>query len=137
MTAGETSMFVDMLHSPDFLVDDVPGTMDQLVARVGLMEPDPIWRQVFPAHGYDAMFARVSMSRTAAPSRLEVISSHPIPEPIDPAFPRSYIDEMGAVQGDRPVKTHATVITTSRFEELDEHIAMGRSACRERGGQYV
>src|SRR3546814_5978412 len=51
MTAGETSMFVDMLHSPDFLVYDVPGTMDQLVARVGLMVPDPIWHKVLDRKG--------------------------------------------------------------------------------------
>src|SRR3546814_13354392 len=104
MTAGETSMFVDMLHSPDFLVDDVPGTMDQLVARVGLMEPDPIWRQVFPAHGYDAMFARVSLSRTAAPRRVQVLAPPPIPEPINPAFPRSYTHQTGRVPGARPGK---------------------------------
>lgn len=115
-------MFHDMLHSPDFLVPDVASTVDELVAKVGLAPPDDDWYQCFPGHGYAAMFARVARSRTAAPSRLEIISSDPLPAVVDPTVPRCYVDELSALQGDRPVKTHATVVTTSDFPGLLEHV---------------
>lgn len=115
-------MFYDMLHSPDFLVPDVPATVAALVAKTGLPEPRADWYQRFDGHAYDAVFARVAPSRTAAPSRLEIISPWPLPEVVDPAVPRAYLDELSAWQGDRPVKTHATVFTTSDLPGLLEHV---------------
>jgi hypothetical protein len=115
-------MFYDMLHSPDFLVEDVDSTVDALVSRVGLPRPRDDWYQCFPGHGYKAVFARVRHSRTAAPSRLEVISPHPLPDVVDPAVPRCYPAEMSDLQGDRPVKTHATVVTSSDLPGLVEHV---------------
>jgi len=115
-------MFYDMLHSPDFLVPDVPATVAELVARVGLPEPREDWYQCFPGHAYAAVFARVAPTRTAAPSRLEIISPWPLPEVVDPAVPRAYLDELSALQGARPVKTHATVFTTSDLPGLLEHV---------------
>lgn len=115
-------MFYDMLHSPDFLVSDVPATVADLVAKVGLPEPRADWYQRFPGHAYDAVFARVAPSRTAAPSRLEIISPYSLPEVVDPAVPRAYLDELSALQGDRPVKTHATVFTTSDLPGLLEYV---------------
>lgn len=111
-------MFYDMLHSPDFVVPDVRSTVRSLVDKVGLAQPRPGWYQCFPGHAYEAVFARVGPSRVSAPSRLEIISPYPLPSPVDPSVPRSYVEEIAALQGSRPVKTHATVVTTSDLPGL-------------------
>jgi hypothetical protein len=103
----------DMLHSPDFVVDDVDRCVRDLVTKLGLPEPKASWYQKFPRHGYYAVFARVAPSRTSAPSRLEVVSHLAAPEGIDP---RVYVSKVSSLQGNRPVKTHATVLTSSDFE---------------------
>jgi hypothetical protein len=112
----------DMLHSPDFLVADADATTARLVDRIGLPQPSPAWTQDFPGHGYRAVFARVHRSRSYAPSRLEIIAARPIPEPVDPAIPRAYIDDYSRIQGARPLKSHATVVTTSDIEGLIERV---------------
>jgi hypothetical protein len=112
----------DMLHSPDFLVADADAMVASLVQRVGLPEPDAAWAQEFPGHGYRAIFARVHRSRAFAPTRLEIIASRPIPEPIDPAVPRAYLDDYWRAQPGRPLKTHASVFTTSDIEGLIERV---------------
>jgi hypothetical protein len=111
-----------MLHSPDFLVSDPDATVARLVDRIGLPPPDPRWTQEFPGHGYRAIFARVHRSRSFAPSRLEIIGPRPVAQPEDPAIPRAYIDQYSHAQGERPLKTHATVFTTSDIEGLIERV---------------
>jgi hypothetical protein len=109
----------DMVHSPDAIVADVVATARLMVDRLGLIEPREAWLQRSRRHGYEALFARVHPSREVAPTRLEVISAgvHTGTEPEDiPA----YIPEVAARQGDRPLKTHATVLTSSSFDELVE-----------------
>jgi hypothetical protein len=81
-------------------------------------------------HGYRAIFARVHPSRSFAPTRLEVIAPRPVPEPADPAVPRAYLDDYRRAQGGRPLKTHATVFTTSHIEDLIERV--GRRGLRHR-----
>jgi Glyoxalase/Bleomycin resistance protein/Dioxygenase superfamily len=112
----------DMLHSPDFLVADADGTTERLVRAIGLPPPDPEWIQEFPGHGYRAVFARVHRSRAYAPTRLEVISPRPVPEPADPAVPRAYLDDYARAQGGRPLKTHATVVASSDLPALIERV---------------
>jgi hypothetical protein len=112
-----------MLHSPDFLVADADAAVARVVERAGLPCPDPAWTQEFPGHGYRAIFARVHRSRPFAPTRLEFIAARPVPEPADPAVPRAYIDAYRRAQGGRPLKTHATVFTTSDIEGVIERVA--------------
>jgi hypothetical protein len=111
-----------MLHSPDFAVADADALTRRLVGSIGLPEPDPAWTQDFPGHGYRAIFARVHRSRSYAPTRLEMIAYSPIPEPVDPSIPRGYIKDYMRIQGDRPLKTHATVFTTSDIEGLIDRV---------------
>jgi hypothetical protein len=112
----------DMLHSPDFAVADADALARRLIESIGLPEPDPTWTQDFPGHGYRAIFARVHRSRSYAPTRLEMIAYSPIPEPINPSIPRGYIQDYMRVQGDRPLKTHATVFTTSDINGLIDRV---------------
>jgi hypothetical protein len=115
-----------MLHSPDFLVVDPDAMAARMVDRIGLPPPDPRWTQDFPGHGYRAIFARVHRSRSFAPSRLEIIGASPIPPRADPAIPRAYIEDYSRAQGDRPLKTHATVFTTGDIEGLIERVKARR-----------
>ena len=115
-------MYYDLLHSPDAVVADVDRTARTLVDRIGLLEPRPAWFQPSLCHGYRALFARVHPSRGVSPSRLEVISSGPrSPSPAATDIP-AYIDEIAAMQGSRPCKTHATVLTSSAVSELVEDL---------------
>ena len=115
-------MYYDLLHSPDAVVPDVDRTARAMVERVGLPEPRPAWFQASVCHGYRALFARVHPSRQLAPSRLEVIAPGPRSPSPGVADVPAYIDEIAAMQGDRPLKTHATVLTSSAFPELVEDL---------------
>ena len=123
-------VYYDLLHSPDAVVPDVDGTARAMVDRIGLPEPRPAWFQPSVCHGYRALFARVHPSRRLAPSRLEVIAPGPRSSAPGVADVPAYIDEIAAMQGDRPLKTHATVLTSSSFPELVEDL--GRKGVRHR-----
>ena len=123
-------VYYDLLHSPDAVVPDVARTARAMVERVGLPEPRPGWFQSSACHGYRALFARVHPSRLLAPSRLEVITPGPRTSSPGVADIPAYIDEIAAMQGDRPLKTHATVLTSSQFPELVEDLR--RSGVRHR-----
>lgn len=112
----------DMVHSPDAVVHDVAATSRLMVARLGLIEPRDAWFQPSRRHGYEALFARVHPSREVAPTRLEVISPGPHTDTGSEDIP-AYISEAAALQGDRPLKTHATVLTSSAFDELVDDLA--------------
>jgi hypothetical protein len=114
--------YYDMLHAADFVVDDVDAACRSAVSVVGLPEPRPDWFQRFPGYGYEAVFARVTPSRSTAPTRLELIADAAVPLDGDMSIPRSYISAMAGLQGTRPVKTHATVTTSSRMDDLLEHV---------------
>jgi hypothetical protein len=111
-----------MLHSPDFLVADADATTARFVESAGLPAPDPAWTQDFAGHGYRAVFARVHRSRAFAPTRLEIIAPRPLPKRIDPTVPRAYIEDYARTQGNRPLKTHATVVTTSDLPGLLQRV---------------
>ncbi|WP_026926469.1 hypothetical protein [Granulicoccus phenolivorans] len=121
-------MKFDMVHSPDGIVADVDATVDALVERLGLPRPKHSWMQHSDSHGYAAMFARVHPSRALSPSRLEVISDYPQTRfgPTDISANIALVDRL---QGERPVKTHATVLTTSDMDGLIAHL-------RERGVRH-
>jgi len=123
-------MYYDLLHSPDAVVPDVRVTARLLVERLGLPEPKPGWFQSSACHGYTALFARVHPSRAVAPSRIEAIAPAPRPLRPDPADVPANVGYIAALQADRPLKTHATVLTTSRFAELAAGLA--RNGVRHR-----
>jgi len=113
-------VYYDLLHAPDAVVPDVDRTVRSMVDRVGLPEPRAAWFQPSLCHGYRALFARVHPSRRVAPSRLEVIAPGPRSSSPGVADIPAYVDEIAAMQGCRPLKTHATVLTSSSFAELVE-----------------
>jgi hypothetical protein len=115
-------MRYDMLHSPDAVVADVPATARQMVDRLGLLPPKPSWFQSSSCHGYEAVFARVHPSRVVAPSRIEIIAPAPQTGTRPEDIP-AYIAEAAAYQGDRPLKTHATVLTSPSFDDLVDELA--------------
>ncbi|MGH7855935.1 MAG: lactoylglutathione lyase, partial [Candidatus Binatia bacterium] len=115
----------DFLLSADLMVPDPDAMTDLLVKRLGVRE-HPRWRQAFPNHSYVAWFLRVHPSLAVAPTRLEPQGHRHVDDPSDPFFPaflQSLIDFQGPA---RPMKTHATVLVTRRFDELVEKLMRRR-----------
>jgi hypothetical protein len=103
----------DLLLSADLMVADPDAAADLLVRRLGILA-HANWRQAFPDHAYIAHFLRVHKSLAVAPTRIELQGHVEISvPPADPFFP-AYLRSLIAYQGPhRPMKTHATVLTTS------------------------
>src|ERR1700722_4879446 len=103
----------DLLLSADLMVADPDAAAELLVRRLGILA-HANWRQAFPTHAYIAHFLRVHKSLAVAPTRIElqghVEISVPPADPFFPAYLSSLIDYQGP---HRPMKTHATVLTTS------------------------
>jgi len=115
----------EFLLSTDLMVPDPDATTALLVKALGVRE-HPRWRQAFPNHSYVAWFLRVHPSLAVAPTRLETQGHRHVDNPSDPCFPpflQSLIDFQGAA---RPIKTHATVLITRRFDELVEKLVRRR-----------
>ena len=106
----------DLLLSADLMVADPDAAADLLVRRLGILA-HANWRQAFPTHAYIAHFLRVHKSLAVAPTRIELQGHVEISvPPADPFFP-AYLSSLVAFQGPhRPVKTHATVLTTSNVD---------------------
>jgi hypothetical protein len=110
----------DFLLSADFVVDDADAALASFVEVLGLPDQDPRWRMAGPRNPYVAWMARVQRSMAHAPTRLEIISVSPAPvaDPEDPAL-KPALDNVIKFQGAaRPVKTHATVLVSSHFDEI-------------------
>jgi hypothetical protein len=103
----------DLLLSADLMVADPDAAADVLIRRLGILG-HANWRQAFPNHAYVAHFLRVHKSLAVAPTRIELQGHVEITAPpADPFFP-AYLSSLIAYQGPhRPIKTHATVLTTS------------------------
>ena len=103
----------DLLLSADLMVADPDASAEMLVSKLGVLGHSN-WRQAFPTHAYIAHFLRVHRSLAVAPTRLEVQGHVEIDVPAaDPLFP-DYMSSLIDFQGpQRPIKTHATVLTTS------------------------
>ncbi|MGH7823258.1 MAG: VOC family protein [Candidatus Binatia bacterium] len=115
----------EFLLSSDFMVPDPDATTALLVAKLGVRE-HPRWRQAFPNHSYIAWFLRAHPSLAVAPTRLETQGHRHVDNPSDPCFQpflQSLIDFQGA---GRPMKTHALVLITRRFDELVEKLMRRR-----------
>lgn len=106
----------DLLLSADLMVADPDAAAELLVRRLGILS-HANWRQAFPTHAYVAHFLRVHKSLAVAPTRIEIQGHVEISvAPADPFFP-AYLSGLIAHQGPhRPIKTHATVLTTSNVD---------------------
>ncbi len=104
----------DLLVSADALVTDANATSEALVARLGLPEPSPRWLQDYPDTGYRAIFLRAQRSLKFAPTRVEIIA--PLPDAPEDCRARAVLQD----QGRRPMRTHATVISSSDCPALVE-----------------
>ncbi|WP_216898240.1 hypothetical protein [Nocardia alni] len=94
----------DALVSADIVTDDPDGAADRLVALFDLPVPRPSAYQEPDGHGFRAVWLRVAPSMSAAPTRIELIGPRPR------VLPHDYVEERVVAQGDRPIRTHATVL---------------------------
>jgi hypothetical protein len=110
----------DALVTADVLVDDVDATVARLVEVLGLPDPKPSWTHDFPGYTYKATFCRIHPSLTVAPTLFEVIAPAPSDGPAPAGVPSvdANLEACVALQGPRPVHTHATVFATRDFPAL-------------------
>ena len=97
----------DLLVSSSVVVDDVGGAVDRVTRSLGVPAPKASWYAEAP--GLQAVFCRVHPSMAVSPTRFELIA----PAPVTEGLIRFYVPETVAMQGARPIKTHATAIATS------------------------
>ena len=103
----------DLLLSADLMVADPDAAAELLARRLGVLTHSN-WRQAFPTHAYIAHFLRVHKSLAVAPTRIELQGHVEITAPPADCFFPAYLRSLIAFQGPhRPIKTHATVLTTS------------------------
>jgi hypothetical protein len=121
---------LDLLVSASVVVPDFHSAVRFVVEELGFPQPRPTWMGGGPQLGFDYAFMRVDPSMAIAPTRLELIHPLPFGEPADPNLPRFYTRETIAVQGNRPIRTHATVTASSEFGEVIERVR--RSGARHR-----
>ncbi len=112
----------DLLFSADMLVPRPREVVTQLIRTIGLPEPGPAAYVEYADEGWDCVFALVNKSFRFAPTRLEVIGPKAFEGRAHPGHGQRISDG----QGDRPCKTHATVVATSDMERLARNV-------RERG----
>jgi hypothetical protein len=125
-TRRDSRLVFDLLVSASVVVRDVADAVEQVTSRLGVPQPRPSW--LAPAPGLEAMFCRTHPSMAVSPTRLELIAPVPITDPGVPL--RFYVPEIVAVQGDRPIKSHATALATSRQSDVIDRLE--RLAVRHR-----
>jgi hypothetical protein len=103
MARGKFEVY-EALVSADIVADDTDEVARQLVALFDLPQPRPSAFMEPAGHGFRAVWLRAQPSLAVAPTRIEVIGPRPRDEPHD------FVEERISVQGDRPVRTHATVL---------------------------
>jgi hypothetical protein len=104
------------------VVDDIPEAVATLCRTIGIPEPRPQHYRG-GGQGIAAVFCRVHVKYAVAPTFLELVAVAPVDDTSAEAaiFPvQATVD----VQGDRPVKIHATEIGMSKETMLDlsEHL---------------
>ena len=109
----------DFLFSADMLVSEPRTAVAQLIESIGLPPPGPRAYVDFEDSGWDCVFALVNKDWAVGPTRLEVIG----PKRYSGTPEKSRGQSMADVQGEKPCKTHATVIATSEIGRLAEHVA--------------
>ena len=94
----------DALVSADIVTGDPDGAAAALVELLGLPAPRPNAFLEPEGHGFRAAWLRMQPSLRSAPTRIELIGARPRTAPHD------YVEERIDAQGNRPVRTHATVL---------------------------
>jgi len=115
----------DLLGSASFLVKDRPATVASIVDSLGFPPPKPHWHVDGSAFGMTATFLRPSTNTALCPTPIEVVQLN-APDPQAPTEQHQIqIGAIGAAQGDRPIKVHATDLAhrdpdhmTKRLEQL-------------------
>jgi hypothetical protein len=112
----------DMLNAADLKVRDADAGAALLTERLGLPEQRVDYRQGWPNHSYVSWHLRVHRWFALAPTRLQTQAHRDVDDAADPFF-GGYLAALEEFQGRfRPMKTHATVLMTTRFEEVVEHL---------------
>jgi hypothetical protein len=114
-------MTPDLLVSADLLVADAREAMEALVDRVGLPPARDSWVQDFPGSDNLVIWARTSRDLAFAPTRVEVIAPQGAPGGTTGGL-RAYIPEIFAQQGERPLKTHSTVLAVQDVGVVGERL---------------
>jgi hypothetical protein len=109
----------DFLFSADMLVAEPRTAVAKMINSIGLPPPGPRAFVDFEESGWDCAFALVNKDWAVGPTRLEVIGPKRYPGTPEKSRGQSMAD----VQGEKPCKTHATVVATSEIERLAEHVA--------------
>lgn len=94
----------DLLVSADIVADDPDRWAGLFTAALDLPVPRPRAFLEPDGHGFRAAWVRVRPSLGESPTRVELIGARPRTAPHD------YVQERIEAQGDRPVRTHATVL---------------------------
>ncbi|MGO4385517.1 VOC family protein [Specibacter sp. RAF43] len=105
----------DALVSADVVTDSPDVVAGHLVDLFGLPAPRASAFHEPEGHGFRAIWLRAHPSLKVSPTRIEVIAPRPRTEPHD------YVQERIAAQGDRLVRTHATVLAGD-IDEVLEHL---------------
>ena len=106
----------DLMTTVSVLVDDIGVGVETLCARLGVPEPRPQSFRGGP--GIDAVFCRVHPKYAVAPTFLELVAAAPAEDATanESVFP---VAQIGARQGDRSIKWHATEIAMPEPMLLD------------------
>lgn len=100
------------------LVPEPRAAVAQMIESIGLPYPGPAAYVDFEESGWDCVFALVNKDWAVGPTRLEVIGPKRFPGTPEKSRGQSMAD----VQGEKPCKTHATVVATPDIERLAEHV---------------
>ncbi|UIX31958.1 hypothetical protein [Streptomyces sp. GQFP] len=103
----------DALVSADIVTARPDEEARVLIDLFGLPEPRPQAYLEPEGHGFRAVWLRIRPSLKHAPTRIELIGHRPRAEAHD------YVEERVLAQGDRPVRTHATVLAGDVEAVLD------------------
>lgn len=107
----------DLLVSADLIVRDLRTGIRSLVDDLGVPEPDQRWLSTGGGRDCDVLFGQVAADLHAAPTRIELLE----PTKADPGYPVDqlyFVPEAAQRQGNRPIRTHATVIGCPDLDEV-------------------
>jgi hypothetical protein len=112
----------DVLASADFLVPDRNAAVAAVQSALGFVEPKPRWSRGGPGSGFEVTFCRPNPSLMQSPTLVELIAEAELDttRPLAEVVPN--VAGLGALQGNRPLKTHGAPVASTRVEELVETV---------------